>query len=38
MCAAVNNGLSAASLEQLKNKSGEEIVDEDIATQLNMQS
>ena len=30
----VNNGLSAASQEQLRNKSGEEIVDADIASQL----
>jgi hypothetical protein len=29
----VNNGLSAASQEQLKNRSGEEIVAEDIANQ-----
>jgi hypothetical protein len=33
MCAAVNNGLSAASMEQLKEKTGEEIVDADIAAQ-----
>ena len=32
--AAINNGLSVASLEQLKGRTGEEIVDEDIATQL----
>ena len=31
--AVVNNGLSAASQEQLKNRSGEEIVAEDIANQ-----
>ncbi|WP_334292857.1 radical SAM protein [Butyrivibrio fibrisolvens] len=31
--AAVNNGLSAASMEQLKNKTGEEIVAEDIERQ-----
>lgn len=30
----VNNGLSAASQEQLRHKSGEEIVDADIASQL----
>lgn len=30
----INNGLSEASMEQLKNKSGEEIVDEDIKKQL----
>ena len=30
----VNNGLSKESLEQLKNKSGEEIVDEDIEKQM----
>ena len=29
-----NNGLSKASMEQLKNKSGEEIVDEDVAKQI----
>ena len=34
MCATVNNGLSAASMEQLKDKTGEEIVDADIAAQL----
>ncbi len=34
MCATVNNGLSAESMEQLKNKTGEEIVDADIATQM----
>ena len=34
MCAAVNDGLSLASKEQLKNKTGEEIVDADIAQQL----
>ena len=32
--AVVNNGLSIASLEQLKNKTGEEIVDEDLASQM----
>ena len=30
----IDNGLSEASKEQLKHKSGEEIVDEDIANQL----
>ena len=30
MCTVVNNGLSAASMEQLKDKTGEEIVDADI--------
>lgn len=30
----VNNGLSAASQEQLRHKSGEEIVDADLASQL----
>ena len=34
MCAVVNNGLSEASKEQLKNKTGEEIVDADIAEQM----
>ena len=34
MCAVVNNGLSEASKEQLKNKTGEEIVDADIAQQM----
>ena len=34
MCATVNNGLSAASMEQLKDKTGEEIVDADIAAQM----
>jgi hypothetical protein len=34
MCAIVNNGLSAASMEQLKNKSSEESVDADIAQQM----
>lgn len=32
--ATVNNGLSMASMEQLRNKTGEEIVDEDIAQQM----
>ena len=35
--AVVNNGLSAASQEQLKNRSGEEIVAEDIANQQKLQ-
>ena len=30
----INNGLSEASKEQLKHKSGEQIVDEDIAKQM----
>ena len=30
----VNNGLSEESMEQLKDKTGEEIVDADIASQL----
>jgi hypothetical protein len=34
LCAAVNNGLSEASMEQLKDRSGEEIVDADIAKQM----
>ena len=34
MCAEVNNGLSEASMEQLKGRSGEEIVDVDIAEQM----
>lgn len=34
MHAVINNGLSEASKEQLKNKSGEEIVDADIASQM----
>ena len=34
MCATINDGLSIASKEQLKNKSGEEIVDADIAAQM----
>ncbi len=34
MNCVANNGLSEASNEQLKNKSGEEIVDEDIARQM----
>ena len=33
-CAKVNNGLSEASMEQLKSWTGEEIVDEDVAKQL----
>ena len=35
MCATVNNGLSEASKEQLKGRSGEEIVDADIREQMN---
>ncbi len=35
MNCVVNNGLSKESMEQLKNKSGEEIVNEDIARQIN---
>ncbi len=34
MCAVINDGLSDASKEQLKNKTGEEIVDADIAEQM----
>ena len=34
MCANVNNGLSVESMEHLKDKSGEQIVDEDIARQM----
>lgn len=34
MCAEVNNGLSEASMEQLRGRSGEEIVDADIAKQM----
>ena len=34
MNAVINDGLSAKSREQLKNKTGEEIVDEDIRRQL----
>lgn len=34
LCAAINDGLSAASKEQLQNKSGEEIVAEDLKDQL----
>ena len=34
MCATINDGLSDASREQLKDKSGEEIVDADIANQM----
>ena len=34
MHAKINNGLSEASMEQLKDKSGEEIVDADIARQM----
>ena len=35
MCAVVNDGLSEASKAQLKGKTGEEIVDADIAAQMN---
>ena len=34
LCAVVNDGLSEASREQLKDKTGEEIVDADIAEQM----
>ena len=34
LCASINDGLSAASKEQLQNKSGEEIVEADIRNQL----
>ena len=34
MCAVVNNGLSEASKAQLVGKTGEEIVDADIAAQM----
>ena len=34
LCASVNDGLSDASREQLKDKTGEEIVDADIAAQM----
>ena len=34
MCAVVNNGLSEASKAQLVGKTGEEIVDADIAEQM----
>ena len=34
MYATINNGLSATSLELLKDRSGEEIVDADIAEQM----
>ena len=37
MNAVANNGLSEASKEQLKNKTGEEIVDADIASQMKQQ-
>ena len=33
LCGAANDGLSAASREQLKDRTGEEIVDADIAGQ-----
>lgn len=38
MHACANNGLSEASMAQLKDKSGEEIVDADIAAQTNQQT
>lgn len=34
LCAVANDGLSEASKEQLKDRTGEEIVDADIALQL----
>jgi hypothetical protein len=34
LCATINDGLSDASREQLKDKTGEQIVDEDIARQM----
>ena len=34
LCAAVNDGLSDASRQQLKDRTGEEIVDADIAGQM----
>ena len=34
MCATANNGLSENSMKQLRNKTGEEIVDADIAEQM----
>ena len=34
MCAVINDGLSEVSREQLKDKTGEEIVDADIERQL----
>ncbi len=34
LCASINDGLSEASREQLKDKTGEEIVDADIAAQM----
>ena len=34
LCAVVNDGLSEASREQLKTRTGEEIVDADIAEQM----
>ena len=34
MCATINNGLSAESQAQLQNRTGEEIVDADIAEQM----
>lgn len=38
MNCVINNGLSEASKEQLKYKTGEELVDEDIAIQLKRQA
>lgn len=38
MCSVINDGLSATSKEQFKNKSGEEIVDQDIASQMKKHS
>ncbi len=35
MCAVVNDGLSESSREQLAGRTGEEIVDADIAAQMN---
>ena len=37
MCAVINNGLSEESMEQLKNRTGEEIVNADIAAQIETQ-
>ena len=36
LCASVSDGLSEASKEQLKDRTGEEIVDADIASQSNV--
>ena len=35
MCAVINDGLSVDSKAQLVNKTGEEIVDADLAAQMN---